>query len=52
MHSLSAFSNLERRRAKVLLAAKVASMMGRKLEEGDWSEVYCRSKEHTRQGLE
>lgn len=44
MHTLRAFSNLERRRAKLLLAAKVASMMGRKLEEGDWSEVYCEAK--------
>lgn len=44
MQTLSAFSELERKRAKVLLAAKVASMMGRKLEEGDWSEVYCEAK--------
>jgi hypothetical protein len=27
-----------------LLAAKVARMMGRKLEEGDWADVYCRAK--------
>ena len=34
----------KRARAKLLLAAKVASMMGRKLEEGDWKEVYCKAK--------
>jgi hypothetical protein len=30
--------------AQRLLALKVAQMMGRKLEEGDWSEVYCAAK--------
>jgi hypothetical protein len=44
MITLSAFSDEERKKAKILLAAKVASMMGRKLEEGDWSEVYCKAK--------
>ena len=28
---------------KIGLAEKVAMMMGRKWEEGDWSEVYCRA---------
>ena len=28
----------------MLLATQVASMMGRKLEEGDWNEVYCCAK--------
>ncbi len=27
-----------------MLATHVAYMMGRKLEEGDWAEVYCRAK--------
>ena len=42
--TLPAFSPAEVERAKLLLAAQVASMMGRKMEEGDWSWVYCRAK--------
>ena len=45
MNALPVFSEEEKKRAKILLAAKVASMMGRKLEEGDWSEVYCKAKD-------
>ena len=44
MPTLEAFSDQEARRAKHFLAAQVASMMGRKLEEGDWSSVYCKAK--------
>lgn len=44
METLPAFSPDQRRRAKLLLATQVATMMGRKLEEGDWSRVYCRAK--------
>ncbi len=44
MNTLSAFTAEEETRAKLLLAAKVASMMGRKLEEGDWIEVYSKAK--------
>lgn len=44
MKTLHIFSDEEAKRTKILLAAKVASMMGRKLEEGDWSEVYCKAK--------
>lgn len=44
MATLSAFSDEQARRAKILLATQVASMMGRKLEEGDWTKVYCRAK--------
>lgn len=44
MPTLKAFSKEEAQRAKVLLATQVASMMGRKLEEGDWTRVYCRAK--------
>jgi len=44
MNSLRVFTDEEARAAKILLAAKVASMMGRKFEEGDWSDVYCKAK--------
>lgn len=44
MLTLPAFSPDQMKLAKVLLATQVASMMGRKLEEGDWSRVYCRAK--------
>ena len=43
--TLEAFSPSEREKAHALLAIRVAHMMGRKLEEGDWAEVYCRAKE-------
>ena len=45
MTTLPVFSGEQSKRIKILLAAKVASMMGRKFEEGDWSEVYCKAKE-------
>lgn len=44
MPTLPAFKADEAKRAKVFLATQVASMMGRKLEEGDWSSVYCKAK--------
>jgi hypothetical protein len=44
MPTLPAFTAEQEKRAKVLLATQVTSMMGRKLEEGDWSSVYCRAK--------
>lgn len=44
MNTLAVFTEDQYKRAKILLAAKVASMMGRKLEEGDWSDVYCKAK--------
>lgn len=44
MTTLPAFSVDERGKAKRLLASRVAQMMGRKFEEGDWSAVYCRAK--------
>jgi hypothetical protein len=37
--TLAAFTLAQRDCAHRLLAAKVARMMGRKLEEADWSEV-------------
>ena len=44
MKTLPAFTAEQADRAKRLLAARVASMMGRKMEEGDWSKVYCEAK--------
>ncbi|MCZ4058906.1 hypothetical protein O3W44_07210 [Pantoea sp. LMR881] len=44
MPYLKAFSEDEYRSAKRYLSTQVASMMGRKLEEGDWSSVYCLAK--------
>jgi hypothetical protein len=42
--TLPAFTTEEYERAHTALAAKVAVMMGRKFEEGDWAEVYCHAK--------
>ena len=42
--TLPAFTDEEARTAKIRLAAQVASMMGRKMEEGDWTSVYCLAK--------
>ncbi len=42
--TVRAFTKEEALRAKVLLASQVAQMLGRKLEEGDWSKVYCAAK--------
>ncbi|MCB0325777.1 MAG: hypothetical protein H6970_02955 [Gammaproteobacteria bacterium] len=44
MSYLQAFTDAEKELAKRWLATQVASMMGRKLEEGDWSRVYCLAK--------
>lgn len=44
MPALTAFTADEAKRAKMWLATQVASMMGRKLEEDDWSRVYCKAK--------
>lgn len=44
MPTLPAFSAKQAQDAKIFLATQVAAMMGRKLEEGDWSKVYCRAK--------
>lgn len=48
--TLEAFSATEQERAHHLLALQVAKMMGRKLEEDDWSSVYCGAKEIPSQG--
>lgn len=42
--TLPCFTPEERELAHRLLAIRVAHMMGRKLEEADWSYVYCRAK--------
>lgn len=44
MPTLPAFTADQAKHAKLFLATQVASMMGRKLEEGDWSRVYCKAK--------
>ena len=44
--TLPAFSPDERTKAHALLATRVAEMMGRKFEEGDWSAVYTAAKEY------
>jgi hypothetical protein len=41
---LAAFDAKQFERAHALLALRVAHMMGRKLEEEDWSAVYCAAK--------
>lgn len=41
---LKAFSKREFEHARELLSAKVATMIGRKMEEGDWDFVYCNAK--------
>jgi hypothetical protein len=43
--TLPAFTKEEKEKVHTLLAIRVAHMMGRKLEEGDWAEVYCRAKD-------
>ncbi len=42
--TLVAFTEAEKKRAHEFLATRVAFMMGRKFEEDDWAEVYCRAK--------
>ena len=42
--TLPAFSPDQELATKVWLASQVATMMGRKMEEGDWTSVYCRAK--------
>lgn len=44
MTTLQSFTPDEKDILKKILATKVASMMGRKFEEDDWSSCYCRAK--------
>src|SRR5258708_5329837 len=48
--TLSAFNETERNLVHKYLGIKVAHMMGRKLEEGDWSYVYCKAKNIVERG--
>lgn len=42
--TLQAFTDKELYEARKLLAAKVSTMLGRKMEEADWDFVYCNAK--------
>ena len=42
--TLSVFNESEINIATDLLSAKVSTMLGRKMEEGDWDFVYCNTK--------
>lgn len=42
--TLPSFTPAQLARAHELLASHVATMMGRKFEEGDWYNVYCKAK--------
>lgn len=44
MSTLPAFTKTEYEVARKLLSARVATMMGRKMEEGDWDFVYTNAK--------
>lgn len=50
MQTLQSFSSDEKEFLKTILATKVASMMGRKFEEDDWSACYCRAKNIPKHG--
>lgn len=43
-NTLPAFTAIERVTVHKLLATRVAYMMGRKFEEGDWADIYCKAK--------
>lgn len=42
--TLEAFTDKEKNIATDILSAKVSTMLGRKMEEGDWDFVYCNAK--------
>lgn len=42
--TLPAFTEEEQKSVHALLATRVAFMMGRKFEEGDWADIYCKAK--------
>ena len=44
VRTLSVFNDDQFNQANDLLAAKVSTMLGRKMEEGDWDFVYCHAK--------
>jgi hypothetical protein len=49
-HTLPAFTPAQLVSATRLLAERVSTMMGRKLEEADWTDVYCEAKGIPKQG--
>lgn len=48
--TLPAFTDIERAKVHKLLATRVAFMMGRKFEEGDWADIYCSAKDIKQKG--
>ncbi len=42
--TLSVFTDNEKNIATDILSAKVSTMLGRKMEEGDWDFIYCNTK--------
>lgn len=48
--TLPVFTQEQYQQAHTLLATRVAYMMGRKLEEADWCDVYCAAKGIPKQG--
>jgi hypothetical protein len=48
--TLPVFNSAEYQTAHRLLAARVTHMMGRKLEEDDWTAIYCKAKGIRQQG--
>lgn len=48
--TLPAFTDIERAKVHKLLATRVAFMMGRKFEEGDWADIYCSAKNIQQKG--
>ncbi len=44
--TLSVFNDNEKNIATDILSAKVSTMLGRKMEEGDWDFVYCNTKKY------
>ncbi|MBF0243880.1 MAG: hypothetical protein HQL31_01235 [Planctomycetes bacterium] len=48
--TMSAFTVQQLAKAHTLLASRVASMQGRKMEEGDWAMVYCGAKNIPNEG--
>lgn len=48
--TVAAFTDTEHQRAYKLLASKVATMGGRKLEEDDWNSVYLQTKRFPESG--
>jgi hypothetical protein len=50
MTTIQSFSDAEHALAHLLLATRVAGMLGRKFEEDDWAHVYCTARRIPRSG--